>query len=186
MPNLNSIVESRSITLPTMVSLVKAVVFQVVMYRWESCSIKNPDPKELMLWTVVLEKTLESSVDWKEVQPVHPKGNQAWIFIGKTDVEAETLILWPPDAKSWLIWKDADAGKHCRQEEKGTTGVEMVLRESVPRQVDEKSGLPKGRVLWGSWGGDKGLDWTSHAGGKDKFPAPPTFLSLSCKKRFYL
>ena len=76
--------------------------------------------------TVVLEKTLESPLDCKEIQLVHPKGNQSWVFIGRTGVEAETLILWPPDAKSWLIWKDSDAGKKWGQEEKGTTEDEMV------------------------------------------------------------
>ena len=82
--------------------------------------------KELMLLTVVLEKTLESPLDSKEIQPVHPKGNQSWIFIGRTDVEAGTPILWPPDAKNWLIWKDPDTGKDWRQEEKGMTEDEMV------------------------------------------------------------
>ena len=76
--------------------------------------------------TVVLEKTLESPLDCKEIQPVHPKGNQSWIFIGRTDAEAEALILWPPDGKSWLIWKDPDAGKDWRQEEKGMTEDKMV------------------------------------------------------------
>ena len=76
--------------------------------------------------TVVLEKTLESPLDSKEIQPVHPKGDQSWVFIGRTDVEAETPILWPPDVKSWLIWKDSDAGKDWRQEEKGMTEDEMV------------------------------------------------------------
>ena len=79
-----------------------------------------------MFWTVVLEKTLESPLDCKEIQLVHPKGDQSWVFIGRTDVEAETPILWPPDAKSWLIWKDPDAGKYCRQEETGTTEDEIV------------------------------------------------------------
>ena len=77
-------------------------------------------------WTVVLEKTLESPLDCKEIQPVHPKGNQSWIFIERTDAEAETPVLWPPIAKSWLIWKDPDAGKDRRWEEKGTTEDEMV------------------------------------------------------------
>ena len=76
--------------------------------------------------TVVLEKTLESPLDCKEIQPVHPKGDQSWVFIGRTDVEAETPILWLPDAKSWLIWKDPDAGKDWGQEEKGITEDEMV------------------------------------------------------------
>ena len=74
----------------------------------------------------MLEKTLESPLDCKEVKPVNPKGNQSWIFIGRTDVEAETPILWPPDTKNWLIWKDPDAGKDWKQEEKGTTENEMV------------------------------------------------------------
>ena len=82
--------------------------------------------KNWCFWTVVLEKTLESPLDCKEIQPVHPKGDQSWVFIGRTDVEAETPILWPPDAKSWLNWKDADAGKYWRQEEEGTTEDEMV------------------------------------------------------------
>ena len=83
-------------------------------------------PKNWCFWTVVLEKTLESPLDYKEIQPVHPKGNQSWTFIGKTDVEAETPILWLPDAKSWLIGKDSDAGKDWRQEEKGMTEDEMT------------------------------------------------------------
>ena len=77
-------------------------------------------------WTVVLEKTLESPLDCKEIQPVHPKGDRSWVFIGRTDVEAETPILWPPNAKSWLIGKDPDAGKDWGQEEKGTTEDKMV------------------------------------------------------------
>ena len=77
-------------------------------------------------WTMVLEKTLESPLDCKEIQPVHPKRDQSWVFIGRIDVETETPILWPPDAKSWLIWKDPDAEKDLRQEEKGMTKDEMV------------------------------------------------------------
>ena len=77
-------------------------------------------------WTAVLEKTLESPLDCNESQPVHPKAGQSWVFTGRTDVEAETPILWPPDAKSWLIWKDPDAGKDWGQDEKGTTEDEIV------------------------------------------------------------
>ena len=79
-----------------------------------------------MFWTVVLEKTFESPLDYKEIQPVHPKGNQFWIFIRRTDVEAETPRLRPPDVRSWLIWKDPDAGKHWRWEQKGMTEDGMV------------------------------------------------------------
>ena len=83
--------------------------------------------KNWCFWTVVLDKILESTLDCKEIQPVHPKGNQFWIFIGRTDDEAETSILWPPDTKNWLIWKDSfDAGKDWRQEEKGMTEDKMV------------------------------------------------------------
>ena len=91
------------------------------LYYKESCVQKN-----WCFWTVVLEKTLESPLDCKEIQPVYPKGDQSWVFIGSTDVEAETPILWPPDVKSWLIWKDPDVGKDWGQEEKGTTEDEMV------------------------------------------------------------
>ena len=83
--------------------------------------------KNWCFWPVVLEKTLESLLNCKEIQPVHPKGNQSWIFIGRTDAKAETPILWPPDGKNWLIGKDPDAGKDWRWEEKGTTEDEMVV-----------------------------------------------------------
>ena len=126
MTNLDSILKSREITLPTKVHLVKAMVFPVVMYGCESMDYKESwAPKNWCFWTVVLEKTLESPLDCKEIQPVHPK-DQSWVFIGKTDVEAETPILWPPDVKNWLIGKDPDAGRDWRQEEKGTTEDEMV------------------------------------------------------------
>ena len=93
---------------------------------WELDYKESWGPKNWCFWTVVLEKTLESSLDCKEIQPVHPKGDQSWIFIGRTDAEAETPILWPPNVKNWLIWKDPDAGKNWRQEEKGMTVDEMI------------------------------------------------------------
>ena len=127
MTNLDSILKSRDITLPTKVHLVKAMVFPVVMYGCEGWTIKKSWVlKNWCFWTVVLKKTLESPLDSKELQPVHPKGNQSQISIGRTDAEAETPILWPPDAKDWLTRKDPDAGKEWRQEEKGTTEDEMV------------------------------------------------------------
>ena len=126
MTNLDSILKSRDITLPTKVHLVKALVFPVVMYGCELDYKESWVPKNWCFWIVVLEKTLESHLNSKEIQPVHPKGNQPWIFTGRTDVEAETPILWPPDAKNWLIGKDPDAGKDWRQEEKGMTEDEMV------------------------------------------------------------
>ena len=96
------------------------------VWMWELNYKESWEPKTWCFWTVVLEKTLESPLDCKEIQPVHPKGNQSWIFIGRIDAEAETPILWPPDVKNWLIWKDPDAGKDWRWEEKGTTEDEMV------------------------------------------------------------
>ena len=124
MTNRDSILKSRDITLPTKVHLVKAMVFPVVMreldYK-EIWALKN-----WCFWTVVFEKTLESHLDCKEIQLVHPKGDQSWVFTGRTDAEAETPILWPPHAKSWLIGKDPDAGRDWGQEEKGTTEDEMA------------------------------------------------------------
>ena len=126
MTKLDSILKSRDITLPTKVYLVKAMVFPVVVWMWELDYKESWVPKNWCFWTVVLGNTLESPLDCKEIQQVHPKGNQSWIFIGRTDTEAETPILWPPDAKSWLIWKNPDARKDWGQEEKGTTEDEMV------------------------------------------------------------
>ena len=96
------------------------------VWMWELDHEKGWALKNWCFWTVILEKTLESPLDCKEIQPVHPKGNQSWIFIARTDAEAETPILWPPDAKNWLIRKDPDAGKDWRREEKGMTEDEMV------------------------------------------------------------
>ena len=96
------------------------------VWMWELDYKESWAQKNWCFWTVVLEKTLESPLDCKEIQPVHPEGDQSWVFIGRTDAEAETPILWPPDVKSWLIWKDPDAGKNWGQEEKGMTEDEMV------------------------------------------------------------
>ena len=93
---------------------------------WELDYNESWAPKNWCFRTLVLEKTLESPLDCKEIQPVHPKGNQSWLFIGRTDAEAETPTLWSPDVKNWLIWKDPDAGKDWRWEKKGTTEDEMV------------------------------------------------------------
>ena len=93
---------------------------------WELDYNESSVPKNWCFWTVVLEKNLKSPLDGKEIQPVHPKGDQSWIFIWKTDTEAETPILWPRDAKNWLIWKDPDDGKEWSWEEKGMTENEMT------------------------------------------------------------
>ena len=125
MANLDSILKSRDITLPTKVCIVKVMVFPVVTYRCESWTIKKAECRRIYafkLWRY----TLESPLDCKEIQPVHPKGNQPWIFIERTDAEAETPILWPPDVKNWFIGKDSDAVKDWGQEKKEVTEDEMV------------------------------------------------------------
>ena len=126
MTNLDSILKSRDITLSTKVCLVKAMVSPVVMYGCELDYKESWVPINWCFSTMVLEKTLESPLDCKEMQPVHPKGDQSWMFTGRIDIEAETPILWPPDVKSWLIWKDSDAGKDWRHEEKGMTEDEVA------------------------------------------------------------
>ena len=130
MTNLESIFKSRDIILPTKVHLVKAMVFPVVMYGCESWTVKKAERRridafELWCWRRLLR------VPWtarrsKKIQPVHSKGDQSWVFTGRTDAEAEAPILWPPHAKSWLIGKDPDAGRDWGQEEKGTTEDEMA------------------------------------------------------------
>ena len=114
MTNLDSILKRRDITLPTKVHLVSYGFSSSHVWMWELDYKESWAPKNWYFWTVELEKTLESPLDSKEIQPVHPKGNQSWMFIGRTDDEAETPIPWPPDAKNWLIGKDPDAGKDWR------------------------------------------------------------------------
>ena len=124
MTNLDSILKSRDITLPTKVHLVKGYGFSSGhIWMWELNYKESWAPKNWCFWTVVLEKTLESPLDCKENQPVHPKGDQSWVFIGRTDVEDETPILWPPDSENWLIGKYPDAGRGWEQEEKRTIEV---------------------------------------------------------------
>ena len=131
---------------------------------WELDHKESWAPKNWCFWTVVLEKTLASPLDSKEIQSVHPKGDQSWVFFGRTDVEAETPILWPPDAKDQLIWKDPDTRKDCGQEEKGTTEDEMVIWHyqlnghgfgGTPGVGDGQGRL----ACYGSWG-RKELDTT--------------------------
>ena len=131
MTNLDNVFKSRDITLLTKFHLVKAMVFPLVMYGCESWTIKKAecwriDAFELWCW-MVLEKTIESPLDSREIKPVNPKGNQSCIFIGRSYAEIETPILWPPDVKSWLIGKGPDAREDWRQKEKGMTEDEMVV-----------------------------------------------------------
>ena len=155
MTNLDSILKSRDYFVNKGPSSQGYGFSSGHVWMWELDYKEGWAPKKWCFWTVVLEKTLESP--WKEIQRVHPKGDQSWVFTGRTDVEDETPILWLPDVKSWLIWKDPDSGKTWRQEEKGTTEYEMAgwyhrLNGHGfgcgPGTGDGQGGL----ACWGSWG----------------------------------
>ena len=127
MTNLDSILKSRDITLPTKVRPVKAMFFSIShVWIWGLGYKESWAPKNWCFWTVVLEKTLESPLGSKEVQPVHSEGDRSWVFFGKNDAKVETPIFLLPHAKSWLIGKDSDAGRDWGQEEKGMTEDEMA------------------------------------------------------------
>ena len=193
MINLDSILKSRDITLPTKVRLVKAMFFSSShVWMWELDYKESWVLKNWCLWTVVLEKTLESPLDCKESQPVHPKGDQSWLFIGRTGAEAETPILWPPHVKNWLIGKAPDVGRDWGQEEKGMTEDEMAgwhhqldghEFEWTPGVGDGQGGL----ACCNSWGRKQldmteQLNWTELIHTKNE-----QFLSLinpTCKLKF--
>ena len=170
MTNLDSILKSRDITLMKKFCIVKGMVFSCNIVRtWE---LDHKEGWALKTWCFrnVLEKTLESLLDSKEIQPVHPKGNQSWIFIGRADAEGEAPILWWPNAKNWLIGKDPDAGKHWKKEEKGMTADEILgrhhwlngheLEQSVG--VGDRLGSLVCCNLWGRIESDRTewLNWT--------------------------
>ena len=114
-------IKKQNITLPTNVCLVKAMVFPVVMHGCESWTIKKSESRKIDAFELWCWRKLESHLDCKEIQPVHPKVDQSWMFIGRTDAEAETPLRRPPDVRNWPFWKDPDPGKDWRWEEKGTT-----------------------------------------------------------------
>ena len=159
------------------------------IWMWELGNKESWAPKNWCSWTVVLGKTLESPLDCKEIHPVHRKGDQSWVFIGRTDVEAETPILWPHDVKSWLIWKDPDAGKDWGQEEKGTTEDDTA---EWHHQLDGHgfgwtAGIGDGQgrpgVLWFMGWQRVGHDWAAELNwtlkNKNDFPINPRWRAGS-------
>jgi len=146
MTNLDSILKSTHITLPTIVHIAKVSFSSSHIQMWELDNKKGWSLKNWCLQTVVLEKTLDSPLDSKEIKPVNPRGNQPWVFIVRTDAEAEVSILWPPDAKSQLIRKDPDAGKDWRQE-KGMTEDDMIgwLHQFNAQEFDQTPGDGQGQ-----------------------------------------
>ena len=140
--------------------------FRKMVIMWELNCEESWAPKNWCFWTVVLEKTLESPLDCKEIQPVHPKGDQSWVFIGRIDAKAETPVLWPPQVKSWLIGKDPNAGKDWGQEGKGTTKDEMAgwHHRLNGHEFEWTLGVGDGQgslACCNSWGCKVGHDWAT-------------------------
>ena len=186
MTNLDSIFKSRDYFADKNPSSQSYDFSSSHVWMWELDYKESWALKNWCFWTVVLEKTLESPLDCKEIKPVNPKGNQSWIFTGRTDAEAESPILWPPDAKSWLLGKDPDAGKDWRWEEKGMTEDEMVgwHHQLDGHEFEQVSGVGNGQgslACCSSWG-HKESDTTEQLNWTDLPPAlhpPPTSTKSS-------
>ena len=149
MTKLDSILKSNDVTLSTNVYMSSYGFSSSHVWMWELDHKESWVSKNWCYWSVVLEKTLKSPLSSKDIKPVNPKGNQSWIFIGRTDAEAETPILWPPVEKSWLIWKDPDAGKYWGQEEKGVTGCDVWMASPTQwMSLSKLRKIVKNREAW--------------------------------------
>ena len=185
MTNPDSVLKSRDITLATKAHIVETMVFPVShLWMWELDCKVGWVPKKWCFRIVVLEKTLESPLDCKEIKPVNPKGNQPWIFIGRTIAEAEAPILWPPDAKSQCIGKDADAGKDWRQRRRGQQRMRWLdsITNSMDMNLNRLQEMVKDRAAWHAAIHGVTRSWTQLS----NWPITATICSVNPFTRWYI